>query len=368
MSSRMHIYNHWGELEQTMEVTTTPRGWVLNGYGRCDFAVGLSDANCDERLLRYGNFVLIEHFPNESEERTVYGKLPDWVGMIVPPRTWNKDAVVVSAVSAEALLAFRAMPYAKVEGTVSSCFSAILQYAKDRAPNGLPISIGTVGSPSGGTTTADGTRTALQYSDELRTNAYDHINKLVKFSGMDWNVTPSVSPSSYALTLKANLYPRLQSAGPALTPQNTDNTDPVMVEQGTIANHIFAYNQANTPLTRIMQEITLQDSIDKYGHFQTNTIYVGVTDSAGLLAAAAQARVNERGEPVKIVKRVALDNLDTFKNLAVGNSCWITDPNVGFNADGTRGFQVYARILSVDYNDMTNKCALNLELLSRVRG
>jgi hypothetical protein len=368
MASKIWFFNQWGELEQTAPVTTTPRSWVLNSYGRCDFAIPLDSTLLQERLIKFGNFVLIQHIPDQTPGRTVYGKLPDWVGMIVPPRTWNDDAVVVSAVSAEAVLAFRAMPYVTLSGAPDACFKTIVQHAVNRAPNGIPIRFGQVSPASGGQTIAGGTQAPLLYSDELRTNAYEHINKLVKFAGMDWNVTGYLSQPSLSLVLYANLYNRLQGEGPNLTPENTDGNSPLLTEQGTITNHIFAYNQAQTPQTRIMQEIIIQESIDKYGDFQTNTTFTGVTDSAGMLSAAAQARANERGEPVMIVKRAVLDKLDVFTHLAVGNLSYVTDPKVGFNQFGGLGFSATARILSMDYNDLTSKCALNLELLPKLRG
>jgi hypothetical protein len=130
-------------------------------------------------------------------------------------------------------------------------------------------------------------------------------------------------------------------------------------------NHIFSYNQAQTEQTRIMQEIAIQGSIDKYGPFQTNMILSGVTDAEGMVQRAAQTKANQRGEPVSKVSRTALDVMDTFSRIDSGNICFISDPRAGFNPDGSRGFRSWARILSADYNDLTNKVALNVELMAR---
>lgn len=357
MASSARIFNHWGEYEKSIDVTTTPRGWVLNGYGRCDFAIPFGDANLTERLIQFGNFIHIEHRPEEGSSN---GRLPNWTGIIVPPRTWNKDAVVVSAVTVEAVFAFRAMPYVKVEGSPDQCFKQIVDYARASTPNTLQIFPGRIDTQYQFGGQVDGRAPA--YSDELRTNAYDHIKKMIGLVGMDWDITGEILPESLALQLKANLYARKGRDGLRLTSVNTDEASPLLTEQGTIINQIFAYSQAQTEQTRVMQEIRLQESIDKYGPFQNNVVYIGVTDSGGLLNTAGQTRVNERGDVVRMVKRTALNHEDTFAFLDVGNVCTISDSRVGFNPDGSLGFSATARVLSMDYNDTTDKVALNVEL------
>jgi hypothetical protein len=375
MTSKIWIYNHWGELEEGgIPISTTPRGYVLNGYGRCDFAVSYDDTYLmKEKLLRHGNFVHIRHIPAEyTAERTSIGVLPDWTG-IITGQVWNKDAVVISAVSAEAVLAFRAMPFAKVEGSPDVVFRQIVAYAtrNEQVKNGsVPMYMGRVDVPASSllrlsTEFGQQQYASVTYSDELRTNAFDHIKKMTGVVGMDWDVTAAFLPESGALRLKANLYNRKGREGLILTTVNTDEQNPLLTIQGTIMNHIFSYNQAQTEQTRIMQEIAIQGSIDKYGPFQTNMILSGVTDAEGMVQRAAQTKANQRGEPVSKVSRTALDVMDTFSYIDSGNICFISDPRAGFNPDGSRGFRSWARILSADYNDLTNKVALNVELMAR---
>jgi hypothetical protein len=357
MSSKIWFYNHWGELEDGgFPVSTTPRSWVLNGYGRTDFAIGLSDSTLKERYLRVGNFVRIVHYPTEEANRTEYGILPEWVGLIIPAKQWNKDALVVSAVSIEALLAYRAMPFMTLQGTADTAFKQIITHATSNAliqNESIPLTFGQV----------DVSPNPTPYSDILRTNAYDHIRKLTQTFGMDWDITHTVTTSG-ALRLQANLYNRKGFEGLILAPKNSDDQNPLLTEQGTIVNHIFAYNQAQTEATRVMNEVKIDDSISKYGPFQSNIVITGVTDGARL-TTAARARAEATSEPVKIVSRTALDFEDTFSYIAPGNTCYVYDPRVGFNPDGSLGFRSWARILSADYNDMTNKCAVHVELTTR---
>jgi hypothetical protein len=367
MSSKIWFYNHWGELEDGgYPVSTTPRSWVLNGYGRTDFAIGLSDSTLKERYLRVGNFVRIVHYPTEEANRIEYGILPEWVGLIIPAQQWNKDALVVSAVSIEALLAYRRVPFMKVEGTPDVVFKKIIQAAQanEEVQNGsIPLTIGQVDTATTNKMLSPNTFQAIMYSDELRTNAYDHIRKLTQTAGVDWDITHAVTPSG-SLTLKANLYARKGFEGLVLAPKNSDDQNPLLTMQGTIINHIFAHNQAQTEATRIMYEAKARESIDKYGPFQSNIVLTGVTDGARL-ADSAQSRVYSTSEPVRMVSRTALDFEDTFSYIAPGNTCYVYDPRVGFNPDGSLGFRSWARILSADYNDMTNKCAVHVELTTR---
>ncbi len=370
MTSKAWFFNHWGELEEGgIPITTTPRSWILNGYGRCDFAIPLGDSFLKEKYIQFGNFIHIKHYPNENEGRSVYGSLPDWTGIIVPTRTWNNDAVVISAVSIEALLAFRAMPFVSIEGTPDTVFKQIIGYANSNATvqnSSLAIGLGQI-DVSTATSSYSWTATPqlLSYSDELRTNAYDHINKMIERVGMDWDIVGTLIPSSYALKLTANLYQRKGREGLILTSVNTDQQNPILTEQGTITNQIFAYNQAQTAETRIMEESIDANSIYKYGPFQNNMVFTGVTSSEGTVRSSGQMRVTTRGEPVKIVSRTALDYLDTFSFIAVGNICFVYSPTVGFNPDGSLGFRSWARILSADFNDLTNKVALNVKLINR---
>jgi hypothetical protein len=371
MASKAWFFNHWGELEEGgIPITTTPRSWILNGYGRCDFTIPLSDSFLKEKYIQFGNFIHIKHYPDETGGRSVYGILPDWTGMIVPTRTWNKDAVVVSAVSVEALLAFRAMPFVTVEGTSDTVFRQIIGYANASPTvtnSSIPINLGRVDTATSSTSLSwsNPELQAVSYSDELRTNAYDHIKKMVERVNMDWDIVGTLTPGSYALKLTANLYQRKGRDGLILTTVNTDEQNTLLTEQGTITNQVFAYNQAQTAETRIMQEVVDTTSMNKYGPFQANMVFTGITSSDTSVRSAGQMRVTTRGEPVKLVSRTALDYLDTFSFIATGNICFVYSPTVGFNPDGSLGFRSWARILSMDFNELTKQVALTVELINR---
>jgi hypothetical protein len=73
-------------------------------------------------------------------------------------------------------------------------------------------------------------------------------------------------------------------------------------------------------------------------------------------------RVNERGRPVKIIKRVLLDHSNAFDLVNVGNTLKIKDANVGF-FNGGFGLDTDVRVISLEYNDLSNKVPLNVEVI-----
>jgi hypothetical protein len=341
-------------LAELNNTPTTPRSWILNGYGRCEFSLGYdptvpqSQQQCKEQWFQYGNLVFIEHTPTKDEFGNTNGILPPWVGIILPPRTWDFGVVHVTAYSAESILAFRAMPHLSVKGTPRTIFKQIIDYAHAKARN-IVIQAGVMDDLS------------MTLSDDLRTNAYDHIQKLIKDSQMDWSVTGSVNEKGN-LELYANLYySRGVNTTLSLNNNNTELQSPLMTEQGTISNHVFGYSQAQTARGRFSRESVDEESVNDYGSLQLNQVYLGKHDPTSI-ENAAKARIQKRGRPVIIIKRNALDRKNTFDFLDVGNTVSIKETSVGFNPDGGFGFDTTAKIISMDYNDLSNKVPLNLEV------
>jgi len=351
MASRIRIFDHFMKpLTELNGIPSTPRGWLLNKYGRCEFSISTSDAKCKEKYFQFGNLIHIEHIPSTNWTLTKNGTLPDWTGIILPDRAWDLGVLHVTAYSAEAILAFRAMPYTTVKGTPASVFKNILDYAHTHARN-IIIQPGIIDDLS------------INYPDDLKTNAYDHILNLISFSGMNWDVTGNVNEKGI-LELSANLYIR-KGIDTALTlnSSNTELQGPLLLEQGTPSNHVLGYSQASTKESRFgpLEGIN-QSAFDDYGSLQLNQVFIGKHDMSSV-QHAAQNKANQRGRPVKVIKRIALDRNKTFDNLNVGNTTTVKETKVGFNINGGFGFESQVKILSMDYNDMSNKVVLNIEVI-----
>lgn len=367
MASRITFFDHFMQplRVQVTDIPTTPRSWVLNEYGKAEFEMQLDDPKCTLRNLNFGNLVRIEHLPTEVKNDagivTGYlGKLPDWYGIILPPRTWGIDNVSITVYGIEAVLAFRAMPYMTLTGmTPKNMFLEILSQANKRASN-IVIQPGIVNDLS------------LTFSDDLRTNAYDHIKKLSKVSGMDWNITGEIGNNGNMI-LTANLFNNSgtynaqarsnDTPSPVVLDNlNSESSAPLLTEQGTITNQIYAMSSASSPEARTSSFVSIPDSVNDYGPLQINQVYLGQHDATSI-DNSARSRIERRGRPVKMIGRTALDNGDLLSRLKVGQLAYVKDTRVGFNPNGGFGFSSYVKILSMTYNDLSNKVPLNVEVI-----
>jgi len=357
MTSRIRIFDHnCKPLTELSGVPTTPRGWILNKFSRCEFSVGFNallpqaSQKFSEKNFQYGNLVHIEHLPTTNWDLAKRGKLPTWTGIILPDRSWDNGVGHVTAYSAEALLAFRAMPHVSIKGTPKAIFTQILDHVHARTRN-IIIQPGLLDDMP------------ITIPDDLKTNAYDHILKLISACGMDWDISGQIDEKNN-LQLFANLYARKgYDTDLTLNSTNTQLQGPLLSEQGTPSNQVFGYSQASTAESRFGPlEGLNQAAFDDYGPLQLNQVFIGKHDPASV-ARAAQTKADERGRPVKIFKRIALDIKKTFDSLDVGNTALVKETRVGFHPNGGYGFESRVRILTMDYNDMSNKVVLNIEVL-----
>ena len=350
MASKVTVFDHNMHPLDELNVAVTPRSWVLNDYGRAEFTISTADAKCTKRNLNYGNMVYIQHIPSKDENGSKNGILPDWVGMVLPPREWDLGMVHVTAYSAEMMLMFRPAPWRTVEGTPKAIFTKLLQYASDFAPN-MVIQPGILDDITD------------NFADDLKVSCYDHIKTLIKNSGMDWDVTGNLD-SKGNLQLFGNLYlSKGAYTGQTFTVTNSELVSPSLTEQGAPTNTIVGHSQAQTRKDRLEWTATDQAAIDDYGPLGLNTTFLG-THSMPELQAASQNSVNASGRPRKILRRNALDIGNMFSLLNTGNIWNLHDTTVGFAVGGGFGITETVRIRSMDYNDLSNKCPLNIEVIN----
>lgn len=354
--STFRVYDHFMRPLDHIDAPSTPRSWVLNGFGKNEFTVGLPYLSerfggKEETILQYNNLVFIEHNPSKDANGTLGGKLPDWVGVILPDRGWTLARLGCNCYSAESILKFRPLAFKKIEGTPKAIFLEILEHARLIADD-IVIQPGTVDD------------IPETFSDNFVTSAYDHIQKLCTRAGMNWDVTGQID-SRGNLQLYANLYARKGTDTRLILNEDNSEADaetPLMTEQGTPYNVVYGFSQSSTEKDRKMAIGRNQESIDKFGTLAINHVFSGITDLAGL-RNASQAMADALAFPQKITRRVVLDKGLAFDNLRVGNTVIVKDNNVGFKRGGGFGFETTARIMSLDYNDLTNKAPIHLEVL-----
>lgn len=355
MTSKISIFDHFcNKLIDFSNIPTTPRSYILNDCGKCEFSIGFDPSQSQssqllqERYFQFGNLVHIEHIPSVDENGTKRGKLPDWTGIILPSRDWDIGVCHITAYSAETILKFRAMPYVSVKGTPNKFIREIINIVHERAKN-IVFQPGILDD------------LPLTFPDDLKTNAYDHIQKLVKNAGMDWDVTADIHNSK--LELFINLYNRKGiDTSLQLTNINSELGSPLLSEQGTPTNQVFGFSQAQTANGRYNAEYIHQSAYDDYGPLQLNQVYMGTHDAASVYNNT-KARALERGRPSLRVIRNAIDIDDTLDYINTGNTALAMDTNSGFNANGGYGFEKRVKILSVSYNDLSDRIPLTIEAL-----
>lgn len=353
MASKFSIFQHTAKPLTEIDSATTPRSWVMNDVGRCEFSMSLLDPKTTEINLQYGNLVHIVHIPTVTTENGVVmevkGTLPTWTGIILPPRVWNAGVLNATAYSAEAILTFRPMPYETISGTPATMFRRMLELAN--LWPGVPILPGRI---------EDVNKT---FSDDLRNSAYEHIVTLIKRAGMTWSVTGEIGRFG-DLELYGNLTVNTGvDTGMDLNDLNSELRSPIMTEQGTPYNAVVGYSFAQTASGRYKGTVAVnQGSLADYGFFGKNMTFMGLRDPSSV-DWAAQKQANIFARPPRIMLRTGLDFRDTFSHLEKGNYVDVVEKGAGFAPGGGFGFDGKGRIISMDYSDLSNKVNMNLELV-----
>lgn len=221
------VFDQFGNPLDMLEVRA-PRSWLLNDVGQCVFSLSVRDPHCTERNLRYGNLVLVQS-----------AGLPDWVGVIDPPRGRNYGSVTVTAYSAEYLLKLR------LATNVSSAAAA----------SGVLFQKLITGfSEKGGTTMTPNVEWEGKWQGTIGTNGSDPvatfwewIDKMKLADTCDWNVLPYFADGSNNLKLRATW---TKSIGKTRMDYLIDESNSALVttagieEQGPFANEVLGVAQA----------------------------------------------------------------------------------------------------------------------------
>ena len=344
MASNFWLHDHFCKPLTQIDAATV-RTWQMNDVGSCQFALSPSDPKFSEMNVQYGNLVRIEHIPSSSAN----GKLPDWVGIILPRRVWNKSMVSMAAFSAEAILTLRPMPWVRVEGTPRTIFLKILEYAA-QADSNIVIQPGVV----------DDVNQTL--TDDLRSSAYDHIIQIVKKTGMTWNVTGYVGKDG-RLELYANLLlePGVDT-GVELNNLNSQLRSPILVDDGIPHNVVIGHSFDVTQRARFIRDAVNGSSLTDYGYMGINKTFTGLHDPSSV-GFAAQVEANTFGRPLKTTDRGILDVGKTFDACRIGNLLRLDEKEAGFLPGGGIGIQGPIRVLRMEYDDLVGIVETKMEVL-----
>lgn len=363
--SRLRIFNPSGNLLEEIDYPTT-RSWILNNaqttqLGRCQFTVNVYDAfaggfnpKLTQANFQYGNLLLCEHKPSVNEDGTTNGKLPDWVGVIVPPQTWEYGKVTITAVSAEQLLAYRSIGGSSASnhysgGPPGGAFAWALSLANQNVTffgSGVPIQPGSIDY---------GGKGVERY---FKLDALTEIRGIATASGFDWDVTPQVSAGNQ-LQLFGNWYPKKGiDAGLVLSNLNLQSVSPLYTEQGQFYNFVIGYSSSTSPANRVFARSINQAGINANGPMGTVVVFQnteGIAQEA--LQAMTDAYLAGISGPLRTFAPTLLDKDNDFSFAVTGNTMLVQNDTVGF-FNGGIGVNGSVRITAVEYSELTNLCKM----------
>ncbi len=337
--SRVTIYNRQGAALATVQCSTE-RSWVLNGEGLCRMTLSINDGKAQESLLRYGNFVTIEH-----------PKLPMWAGVLDTDRIWGMSQLVLNVWSAERLLKYRVSKPLNV--TLTGNHAGLL-YKKlidiCNTPEDLRVRYGQIFT--GGT----------PRDEKLDGKAiYDHVRAISARTGFDWGLEGAFNPAR-RLYFTANLYERRgREVNLALREgANMVLGENAMVEQGRIVNELTGVGEGSTDETRITYTEIETTSRGLYGLRQDTQDFSGNREMSTLVDNV-KSTLSEDAYPLKTVSATALDVGTTFNMLRLGNIFPFHATSIGFLADRRIGMNTKMRVIGMKYSDELNQTQLVLQ-------
>lgn len=311
--------------------------WVLNGPGEATFSLSTKNNKCQDQFLRYGNKLLVQH-----------DDLPDWVGIMDTPRTWNYGKVECRAVGGEAWFDWRVTNYYFMVDNLAEIYRYLIDDCNSWG-----------GSQMGfGEITTGGIWAAAAFGGK----ASDIINRLCKKFQADWSVTSRVNPTSNRLYLRANMYAGMRGSWTNLVLNNVNSklTEPIQAEDGAIFNHVFFYSAPGDAGGRKVGEAKDKRSIMHYDLRQYAEQGVG-SDETGL-AFAAWRKLQDSKEPKVMIAPSVLNVENAWKSLQVGNIIYWDSDFAGFGR-GLLGMSATLRIVGMEYSDADQTVTLVTEML-----
>jgi hypothetical protein len=337
--SRVTAFNKHGIMVGDLRAQTK-RTYTLAStgvIGQCDFDISTFDSHARLKFLEYGNFVLVRQ-----------DNLPDWLGIIYPPRGRRFGSVSVRAYQIENLLYWRTTPTQKYTGSAGSIFQQILTWTNSARNNEKLIKPGIIYS--------DGN----SREETTGNDALSHLVSVAKRSGQDFDIKYSIDSGKLVLTGNWYEMKGIDTGKYFREGHNIEAKDNVMEDNGEIYNDLTGISDASTPNTRMTSNLYSDASIDRYGLYQKNIVYSGVTQQATLNSNVLEQLIRTM-EPEKVFDLVALNVGDTYQYLDTGN-IWNVDMNYVWLQDEKFVTQPKVRILGMEVDDAIEKVRIISEI------
>jgi hypothetical protein len=275
--ARLLIGDRYGRILAELDVQPGPVSWRLNQVGRMTLPIGRTDAKAREDYLRFGNRVLIQ-FDNG---------LPNWGGVIEPPRDWQRDVITATVYGAEYLFGFRQTDRGRYfnNATVGHIFERLIVEANQ--VYGLGIELGYIWGGGSG-----------HWPEYHFDNLLEIFQRSLcgRLSDADFDVLASERAGYIVFT--ANLYERRGSDKPGVVLLEDVNLAKIrLLEQGSIVNEWHIIGEGTTwGEGRPVAPAHDTESIALYGLRQGSEVYPN-TSQVATLQATADAKLAASKKP-----------------------------------------------------------------------
>lgn len=338
MAIRFLIGDTQGKEIGEVEPAIGPISWRVNQVGRVQFQMGITDAKTTEQYLIFGNRILIQ-FDNG---------LPDWGGMIDPPREWSSRIVQATAYSGEYILGLRTTDQGRYFSgdPVGEIYRKLIEETNLLAPTG--IEIGSIWAGGDG-----------HFPDYHMDNLLKIIQESVcgRLSTAEFEVAGGLSGGR--ITFTANFYERMGKNKPEVALVEDRNVVEAKVsEQGPIVNYWNLAGSGQGWADDRLMTLGVEDKASqaKYGLRMDAAVFNDVNNQDTLDGHAADL-LAEFKEPNVVFDLTVSDAAPgRFADYGLGDGVWLDLPSYGFEGIGQM-----VRVMGREYNPSTGFCRLVVE-------
>jgi hypothetical protein len=299
------------------------RSWALNQEGDAEFALSLYDPKMREDLIRFGNWIVVRD-----------NRLPDWVGMIEPDRTWSVGMVGVTAYSAERIFRYRRIVDDKKKGGPGELAKWALGHVN---AGGISLGFGAV----------DNSGEALE-EPVGETTVADFISGLISKTKYELMVEPVLNGNNLSLT--ASWSKKLGWDTGLLLSEGVHfkAEQSVLVEQGEIYNDLFGISNAATSQNRKTSTARNAESARVYG--PRSGVVSFDNSEAGSVETLTRTAVAKAAWPRRTVALNLINVASHMAQCRVGNVVTVEFFSLGFTG-AAAGCRFRARILGAEFDD-----------------
>lgn len=339
MMMRTTVHDRYGAAIGEFDAKPEKVSWRMNKVGVAPLEIARADEKATSELLKFNNRLLVQ-FDNG---------LPDWGGIIVPPRNWDKTKIKLTNRDGGEILNGRMTASTRgfTQVPAGTIYQTLIEEANAELDTG--IDIGTIWT--GGAVRSP----ATYHFDRL----LPKIQALTKLTGNDFAIVPVVT--SGTLRFRADWF---QERG-------TDKSDVALIEghnvevtkfeeYGPIINHWAGFGEGSTWSEKPTSEARDLESQSLYGLLESARAFSGVTNQDTLDDNVAELLLQTRYVRVRINLQAINLAPALFADYDIGDRIGVRLHSYGFLGSAL-GYESTIRLVERTFHPSTGKCSLIVE-------